>query len=127
MTGAFEPGRTGRRRTSRPAGVGSQPGEGPTVPIGDALQRMLAARGMEEALVLGQVDALWEEVVGPEVARQVHPHHVRDGELVVHVDHPAWATELELAGPAVLARLAGHLGELAPHRLVVRVRHRPNR
>ena len=44
-----------------------------------------------------------------------------DGELVVSVDHPAWATELELAGSAVLSRLAEKLGDMAPKRLSVRV------
>jgi predicted nucleic acid-binding Zn ribbon protein len=76
---------------------------------------------MEDALVLGRVTACWEAVVGPEVARQVRPQVVRDGELVVSVDHPAWATELELAGQTVLQRLAEELGEAAPRRLRVRV------
>ncbi|MGA3352205.1 MAG: DUF721 domain-containing protein [Acidimicrobiales bacterium] len=91
------------------------------VPIGAALDHMLRQRGMEDALVLGRVTSCWEDVVGPEIARQVHPQLVRGRELIVSVDHPAWATELELAGSAVLSRLAEHLGELAPSRLSVRV------
>jgi predicted nucleic acid-binding Zn ribbon protein len=89
--------------------------------IGTALDRLLRQRGMEDALVLGRVASCWEDVVGPEVARQVHPQLVRDGELLVSVDHPAWATELELAGSAVLSRLAEQLGDMAPQRLSVRV------
>jgi predicted nucleic acid-binding Zn ribbon protein len=91
------------------------------VPIGSALNRLLHERGMEDALVLGRVASCWEDVVGPEVARQVHPRLVRGRELVVTVDHPAWATELELAGSAVLGRLAERLGDVAPERLTVRV------
>jgi predicted nucleic acid-binding Zn ribbon protein len=94
----------------------------PTVPIGSAVDRLLRQRGMEDALVLGRVTTCWEDVVGPEVARQVHPQVVRGGELVVSVDHPAWATELEMAGSAVLGRLAERLGDAAPERLSVRVR-----
>ena len=45
----------------------------PTVPIGAAVDQLLHERGMEDALVLGRVTSCWEEVVGPEVARQVHP------------------------------------------------------
>ncbi len=78
-------------------------------------------RGMEDALVLGRIASCWEEIVGPEVACQVCPQLVRDGELIVSVDHPAWATELELAGPAVLGRLSEKLGDMAPKRLSVRV------
>ncbi len=96
-------------------------GAGPAVPIGTALDRFLHQRGLEDALVLGRVASCWEDVVGPEVARQVRPQLVRDGELLVSVDHPAWATELELAGSAVLSRLAQQLGDMAPKRLSVRV------
>jgi predicted nucleic acid-binding Zn ribbon protein len=76
---------------------------------------------MEETLVFGRVLDCWEDVVGPEVARQVRPQLIRGRELIVSVDHPAWATELELAGPAVLGRLAEKLGETAPQHLSVRV------
>jgi predicted nucleic acid-binding Zn ribbon protein len=96
-------------------------GSGPVVPIGLALDSLLRERGMEDALILGRVASCWEDVVGPDVARQVRPHLVRGRELVVAVDHPAWATELELAGSAVLARLAEQLGNAAPQRLTVRV------
>lgn len=96
-------------------------GAGPTVAIGTAVDRLLRQRGMEDALVLGRVASCWEEVVGPEVARQVRPQFVRDGELVVSGDHPAWATELELVGSAVLGRLFEQLGDVAPKRLSVRV------
>jgi predicted nucleic acid-binding Zn ribbon protein len=94
----------------------------PAVPIGSAVNRLLRERGMEDALVLGRVTSCWEDVVGQDVARQVRPQVVRAGELVLSADHPAWATEMELAGSAVLGRLAEHLGDAAPKRLSVRVR-----
>ncbi len=105
--------------TARPAEEGE--GGGTTVPIGSAIGQLLRQRGMEDALVLGRVADCWEEVVGPGMARQVRPQLVRGRELVVSVDHPAWATELELAGSAVLGRLADELGDAAPERLSVRV------
>jgi predicted nucleic acid-binding Zn ribbon protein len=82
---------------------------------------MLRQRGLEDALVFGRVISCWETVVGPEIAWQVRPQLVRGRELIVSVDHPAWATELELAGSAILSRLAEELGEVAPQRLSVRV------
>jgi predicted nucleic acid-binding Zn ribbon protein len=94
---------------------------GSTVAIGSALGELIRQRGLEEALVLGQVLGCWQSIVGPEVARQVRPQVVRGDELVLVVEHPAWATELELAGPTVLARLASELGETAPRSLRVRV------
>lgn len=119
---------SGRWVGSRPTYRGSRAdlaeedvGYGPTVPLGLALDQLLHERGMEDALVLGRVTGCWEDVVGPDVARQVRPQLVRGRELVVCVDHPAWATELELAGSAVLARLNEQLGNAAPQRLTVRV------
>ena len=100
-----------------PVGYGAER----VVPIGSAVSQLLRQRGLEEALVLGRVTDCWENVVGPEVARQVRPQVVRGGELVVTVNHPAWATELELAGSAVIGRLAAEIGEGAPERLRVRV------
>jgi len=118
--------RRGAERWASTQGRGARPlevdaGHSQTTPIGAALEQLLHQRGMEDALIFGRVTSCWEEVVGPEIARQVRPQLVRGRELVVSVDHPAWATELELAGSAVLSRLAEHLGDAAPQRLSVRV------
>lgn len=91
------------------------------MPIKDAVGRLLHQRGLEDALVLGRVTACWEEIVGSDVARQVRPRLVRGRELVLSADHPAWATEFELAGTVVLSRLSERLGDAAPERLSVRV------
>ncbi len=36
----------------------------------------------------------WAEIAGEEVARHCRPAALSDGILVIHVDHPAWATQL---------------------------------
>ena len=42
----------------------------------------------------------WEKVAGSSVATHTTGAHLREGELVIHVDSQAWATELSaLAGP----------------------------
>lgn len=42
----------------------------------------------------------WDKVAGPGVAEHTTGVHLRSGELLVHVDSPAWATELTaLIGP----------------------------
>ena len=110
----------GRIVSSSAGGVGTQAPDS-AVPIGVAVDQLMRQRGMEETLVFGRILECWEEVVGSEVARQVRPQLIRGRDLVVSVDHPAWATELELAGSAVLGRLAEKLGETAPQRLSVRV------
>ena len=46
----------------------------------------------------------WEEIVGDAVATHCKPVRLRDGVLVVAVDHPNWATQLRLLLPTMLAR-----------------------
>lgn len=47
-----------------------------------------------------RVAAAWEKIAGKAVAAHTAQVHIRDGELLVYVDSPVWATELSaLAGP----------------------------
>lgn len=94
---------------------------GEAVPIRAAVDRLLQVRGLEQTAVLADVTAVWDEVAGPEAAPHVSPRTLRDGELVVEVDHPAWATQVQLSSAQLLARLADKLGSSAPTRLSVRV------
>ncbi len=47
-----------------------------------------------------KIAAAWEKIAGPAVCPHTTGAHLRDGELVIHVDSSAWATELTaLSGP----------------------------
>jgi predicted nucleic acid-binding Zn ribbon protein len=48
--------------------------------------------------------------VGPEIAAHATPVAFADGELVVEADSTAWATQIRLLAPSLLARLAEDLG-----------------
>jgi predicted nucleic acid-binding Zn ribbon protein len=52
----------------------------------------------------------WAAIVGPEVAAHATPQAFEDGELVVAADSTAWATQIRLLAPTLLARLAEELG-----------------
>ena len=52
----------------------------------------------------------WAEIVGAEVAAHAEPVSWADGELVVQADSTAWATQIRLLAPTLLARLATELG-----------------
>lgn len=91
------------------------------VRLGSAIDRLLKVRGLEQGAVLADVDRLWDEVAGPDAAPHVRPRAVRGDELVLDVDHPAWATQVQLSAPELLGRLAASLGSRAPSRLSVHV------
>ena len=53
----------------------------------------------------------WEEIVGPLLCDKTAPGRVRNGVLTVFVRNHAWAQELQLSQPALLARIRSVLGE----------------
>ncbi|HLW44833.1 MAG TPA: DUF721 domain-containing protein [Acidimicrobiales bacterium] len=63
------------------------------------------------AAAFGAVFSRWEELVGPAVARHAKPLRLDGGTLVVAVDQPAWATQVRVLAPGILARLTEQTGE----------------
>jgi hypothetical protein len=53
----------------------------------------------------------WEAAVGAEVARATRPVLVRGGVLTVETANPAWAQQLSLLKPRLLAAINARLGE----------------
>jgi predicted nucleic acid-binding Zn ribbon protein len=64
----------------------------------------------------------WEQLVGPEIAAHARPLGVRDGELVVVVDDPAWASQIRWLSHDLLVRIASTGG---PSLEGLRVRVKP--
>src|SRR5579864_5666964 len=107
----MEPG----RRRPQPSG------ERAPRPVGEVLDRWLAAEGFDELGALRKVRANWAETVGTDVARHMSPRALRDGVLVVSVDHNGWATELRFLERRVLKLLVELLGDGVVTRLEARV------
>lgn len=74
-------------------------------PIGPSLDRVAANLGAGTALGLGALYERWADVVGSAAAAHTRPGALRQGRLVVEVDHPAWATSLAHLEATVLRRL----------------------
>ncbi len=74
--------------------------------LGEALQAYLKKAGLVRRI--GQVRVLedWAELVGPQIARVTQPESVgADGQLRVRVATAAWASELQLMTPQILAKV----------------------
>jgi predicted nucleic acid-binding Zn ribbon protein len=50
--------------------------------------------GLQQRLQQSQVFYLWADIVGSDIARHAQPVSLRNGLLVVAVDHPVWLQEL---------------------------------
>lgn len=77
-------------------------------PLGEALERWLADSGLAKRFDLATVVDEWAELVGPQIAAVTRAQAVTpDGTLLVRVATHAWATELGLMTPKILARVNG--------------------
>lgn len=101
-----------------------RPGPGPDVPpraVGEVLDRWLAAEGLIELKSLAAVRSSWSELVGEEAARHSSPRALREGILVVDVEHGGWASELRFQEGRILEALKAQLGTGVVRRLDARV------
>jgi len=75
-------------------------------PIGPAIEAWLARSGLAKRLDVSQVVERWAQVVGPQIAAATQAEAVNsDGTLWVRVASSAWANELSLMAPRILAKL----------------------
>ena len=74
--------------------------------IGEALEGYLARAGLDERLQQAGVIGEWGTLVGPQISQVTEPESIaRDGTLFVRVATAAWAQELQMQTPLVLAKL----------------------
>lgn len=72
-------------------------------PIASALDGI--AKGASPPTVLARVQACWNEAVGAAIAGEAQPVGERDGTVTVACRSAAWASELDLLGPELIAKL----------------------
>ncbi|MEU6080279.1 DciA family protein [Streptomyces sp. NPDC047108] len=83
------------------------------LPLGAAINRLITERGWETPAAVGGVMGRWPQIVGPEVAQHCEPAKYDEDArvLTVQCDSTAWATQLRLLAPQLVARLNGDLGQ----------------
>ena len=107
------------RRSNR---YGTRKTDGP-LPLSEALGEVAGQLGLGSPASVASVFTRWDELVGPSISSHVRPLSLVGDTLVVIVDHPAWAVQLRLLAPEILARVSEVCeGPDAPSRLEVRVK-----
>lgn len=98
-------GRRGTRSGSR--GDGRDP-----MALGAAINRLVTERGWERPAAVGGVMGRWPQIVGDDVANHCSPERYDEDEreLTVRCDSSAWAANLRLLAPQLVARLNADLG-----------------
>jgi predicted nucleic acid-binding Zn ribbon protein len=94
-----------RSRRYDPTGVA---GAGRPSPLAEALEGWIARKGLQQRLDLAGVVEAWPGLVGPQIAAVTRALAVTgDGTLLIRVASGAWATELGLMTPRILAQVNG--------------------
>ena len=108
-SGTGRPARLTRRQ--RPGGgySGARPDELDPAPIGSILGTAMAELGWVGPLAHARLMGQWASVVGPEIAARCQPVSLVEGELKVSAESTAWATQLRMMAPQILARIAREL------------------
>ena len=105
---------TQQRKQARRGGLrsGARADRRDPMALGPAINRLLAERGWEAPAAVGGVMGRWPEIVGEDVAKHCEPERYDEDErvLVVRCDSTAWATNLRLLAPTLVARLNEDLG-----------------
>ncbi|MFE9645340.1 DUF721 domain-containing protein [Streptomyces sp. NPDC006365] len=80
--------------------------------LGSAINRLITERGWETPAAVGGVMGRWPEIVGEVIALHCRPERYDEEaqELTVRCDSTAWATEIRLRAPQLVARLNEDLG-----------------
>ncbi len=110
-------------KVRRPAGPGrsaSGRGRSDPTPLGEALEGVIADRGWSTEVNVHLLLGRWPELVGPAVADHSRPESYDGGVVLVRTDSTAWASQLRLMAPQLLARLNDSLGQGTIRRLEIR-------
>ena len=73
--------------------------------LGEGLSKVAAELHLDDPDDVAAVMAAWPSAVGETVAAHVRPRRLHDGELLVEVDAPVWATQLRYLEEDVIRRL----------------------
>jgi predicted nucleic acid-binding Zn ribbon protein len=78
--------------------------------------------GLEQRLQQSQAFSLWPQIVGSDIAAHAQPVSLRNGTLVIAVDHPVWLQELSRYHKTLLLQKIGErIGKSAVRNIVFRI------
>lgn len=79
--------------------------------LGDGLRRIMSRLDREGHMTTAAVIDVWDRIVGDDIATHTTIEGLRGSELLVAVDSPIWANELQAMAGHLVARLQEELGQ----------------
>lgn len=99
---------------------GAHPDDRDPMLIGAGLDRLIEEKGWNTQVNIHLLLGRWRDLVGPANADHSRPDSYADGVLTVRTSSTAWATQLRLFAPQLVARLNAELGDGTVTRVVVK-------
>jgi len=101
-----------RRRIAGPrrTWTGPRPGADDPQPLGRLVDSLVSEQDWSQHTKVGSVFGRWNALVGEDIAAHCAPQTLTDGELLVIAESTAWATQLRLLAPSILAKLRAGVG-----------------
>jgi predicted nucleic acid-binding Zn ribbon protein len=79
-------------------------------PLGRLVDSLVTEQDWSRRTAVGSVFGRWAALVGPDIAAHCRPETLTEGELLVVAESTAWATQLRLLAPTILAKLRAQVG-----------------
>jgi len=77
-------------------------------PISVTLSELITRQEWKSGLAEGNLFTEWKRIVGGEIAEHATPITLLDGCLTIQTDTTAWATQLRLMSPTIVASIQQH-------------------
>lgn len=107
------------RRQRPQARPDARSGDDPA-PVAGALDRLISDYGWTEQMAVSRVLVGWPQLVGPDIAQNTDVLGYVDGVVSVQASSTAWATQLRLLAPTIVAKLNAQLGDGTVIRIDIR-------
>jgi len=78
---------------------------GKTTSLGGGLRKIMARLDKQGHMTTASVIDVWDSIVGPDIAQHTNIEGMRGTELLVAVDSPVWANELQAMAGQLVERL----------------------
>ncbi|MCW2831333.1 MAG: hypothetical protein JWP31_2025 [Aeromicrobium sp.] len=117
--GKGTPGASPPKRRVRPARPARSQREDASS-LADLVGQVVDEQGWDEQLSAQRIFTDWARIVGVEIAQHAQIEGFDDAIVHVRTDSTAWATQLKLLAPRIVARLNAELGDGTVIRIEVR-------
>jgi len=94
--------------------------------LGASIEQVVRDREWEDTLRTAGIPARWPQIVGADIADHCRPERLEAGVLTCVAESTAWATQIRLLAPTILARLRADLCPGVVERLRVHVPTTPD-